>query len=130
MMKKSVKDSVIIVLALLLLVSFAGCAKPPTAEMSNAKKAFQDATDAGAQKYAPDQYMSAEEALNQANQLMEEKKYKQARKKALEALAIPSTDAKSGLFGKNSILILLSSILSKSAPIIGNLLINSSFDIL
>jgi nucleoid-associated protein YgaU len=88
MMKKSVRESVIIVLALLLLISFAGCAKPPTNEMSEAKMAFQAATDADAQKYAPDKYMSAEEALNQANQLMEQKKYKQARKKALEALKL------------------------------------------
>lgn len=102
MMKKSVKNSVIIVLALLLLVSFAGCAKPPTKEMSDAKTAFQAATNAGAQQYAPDQYMSAEEALNQANQLMEQKKYKEARKKALEALQLSRAAEAAAVNSKNA----------------------------
>jgi nucleoid-associated protein YgaU len=88
MMKNNVGVSVTIVLVLLMLVSFAGCAKPPTKEMSDAKMAFQAAVDAGAQEYASEQYMSAEEALNEANRLMERKKYKQAREKALEALKL------------------------------------------
>lgn len=101
-MKKNVKDSVIVVLALLLLISFAGCAKPPTKEMSDAKMAFQAATDVGAQEYAPDQYMSAEDALNQANQLMEQKKYKQAREKALEALKLSREAEAAAVNSKNA----------------------------
>jgi len=102
MMKKNVRVSVTIVLALLLLVSFAGCAKPPTKEMSDAKMAFQAATDAGAQDYAPDQYMGAEEALNQANQLMEQKKYKQAREKAREALKLSRDAEAAAVNSKNA----------------------------
>lgn len=79
---------IMMMLAALMVVSFGGCAKPPTTEMSDAKLAFQEATDAGAQTYASDQYMSAEEALNQATKLMEQKKYREAREKALEALKL------------------------------------------
>jgi nucleoid-associated protein YgaU len=88
MMSKNVRVSVIIFMALFVLVSLAGCAKPPTKEMSDAKEAFQQATDAGAPEYAADQYMSAEEALNAANQFMEQKKYKQAREKAIEVMKL------------------------------------------
>ena len=87
MKKLQGRVGVMMMLAALMLV-FSGCAKPPTTEMSDAKLAFQEATDAGAQTYASDQYMSAEEALNQANKLMEQKKYREAREKALEALKL------------------------------------------
>ncbi|PID55913.1 hypothetical protein CSB45_13930 [candidate division KSB3 bacterium] len=86
---------VLMFVAVLMLVTFAGCAKPPTQEMSDAKMAFQEAMDAEAQTYASDQYMSAENALNEATALMEKKKYKEAREKALEALKF-SRDAKAG----------------------------------
>jgi len=87
-MKKLQGKFVVVVMLAALMMVFGGCAKPPTSEMSDANKAFQDATDAGAQTYAADQYMSAEDALNQATKLMEQKKYRQAREKALEALKL------------------------------------------
>ncbi len=102
MKKKNIRVSVTIFLALLIVVSFAGCAKPPTKEMTDAKQAFQDATDAGAQQYAPDQYMSAEEALNEANQFMEQKKYKQAREKAREALQLAREAHASAVDNRNA----------------------------
>jgi len=87
-MMKYAKVSVMILVTFLALMSFTGCAKPPTSEMADARAEFQLATDEGAQNYAPDQYMSAEEALNQADQLMEQGKYKEAREKALQALEL------------------------------------------
>ncbi len=75
-------------LASVLMFVIAGCAKPPTEEISNAKLELQNAVDAGAQTYAADSYMSAEEALNQATALMEQKKYKQAREKAMDAMKL------------------------------------------
>ncbi len=87
-MKKLQGRVVVVMIVAALMMVFSGCAKPPTTEMSDAKLAFQAASDAGAQTYAADQYMSAEEALNQANKLMEQKKYRQAREKALEALKL------------------------------------------
>jgi tetratricopeptide (TPR) repeat protein len=88
MKKMSTRYGVLTLLAVMMLVAFAGCAKPPTEEMSDARMAFQAATDAEAQTYASDKYMSAEEALNEATALMERKKYKEAREKALEALKL------------------------------------------
>ena len=85
-----------------MLVMFTGCAKPPTQEMSDARMAFQDATDAGASAYASEQYMSAEDALNEATALMEKKKYKQAREKALEALQLSRGAHASAVTNKNA----------------------------
>lgn len=87
---------------IVMLVMFAGCAKPPTEEMSDAKMAFQNATDAGAQMYASDKYMSAEEALNEATALMEKKKYKEAREKALDALKLSRDAHSSAIANKNA----------------------------
>lgn len=85
-----------------MLVALAGCAKPPTKEMSDARMAFQAAGDVEAQRYASDQYMSAEDALNEANALMEAKKYKQAREKAVEALKLARQAQASALTQKNA----------------------------
>ena len=85
-----------------MLLALAGCAKPPTKEMSDARMAFQAAGDAEAQRYASDQYMSAEEALNEANALMEAKKYKQAREKAVEALKLAREAQASAITQKNA----------------------------
>lgn len=84
-MKTFMRGSGMMIAVMLVLMSLAGCAKPPTAEMANAKQEFQLATDEGAKDFAPQQYSSAEEALNQANQLMEQGKYKQAREQAMKA---------------------------------------------
>ncbi len=88
MRKENLKVGVTLLVALIVLASFVGCAKPPTQEMGDAQMAFQAAADAEAQEYAADQYMSAEEALNEANRLMEQKKYKKAREKAIEAIKL------------------------------------------
>jgi LysM repeat protein len=84
-MRNNIKVSVVFFLALVVVVSFAGCAKPPTKEMSDAREAVGQAKDAGAQEFAAEQYLGAEEALKAAEQLMEQKKYKEARAKAIEA---------------------------------------------
>ena len=101
-MRKNVRVSGMILLSFLVVIAFAGCAKPPTQELADAKQEFQLATDEGAQQYAPDQYMSAEEALNQANQLMEQRKYKEARQKALEALQLARQARSGAVNGKNT----------------------------
>jgi nucleoid-associated protein YgaU len=85
---KKLRVSVTILMAFLVLISFAGCAKPPTKEMADANQAFQDATDSGAAQYAQTEYANAQAVLNEASQLMEQGKYKQAREKAREALTL------------------------------------------
>lgn len=85
---KKLKVGMSIVLALLVLMSFAGCAKPPTKEMADARQAFQEATDSGAEQYAQTEYANAQATLSEAEQLMQQRKYKRAREKALEALVL------------------------------------------
>ena len=101
MKKISTRYGVLTLVAVMMLVAFAGCAKAPTEEMSDARMAFQAATDAGAQTYASDKYMSAEEALNEATALMEKKKYKEAREKALEALKLSREAHANAVSSKN-----------------------------
>lgn len=103
MKNTNVKVSLTILLTALVVVAFGGCAKPPTQEMSDAKMAFQAATDAGAPTYASDLYMSAEDALNQATTLMEQKKYKQAREKAIEAVKLAREAQASAITNKNTL---------------------------
>jgi nucleoid-associated protein YgaU len=103
MKNTNVKVSLTILLTALVVVSFVGCAKPPTQEMSDAKMAFQAATDAGAQTYASDLYMSAEDALNEATALMEQKKYKQAREKAVEVVKLAREAQASAITNKNTL---------------------------
>jgi nucleoid-associated protein YgaU len=88
MMTKNGKVVASVLMAVLVVMSFAGCAKPPTSEMADATKAFEDAKVARADQYAPEQFGTAEAALNEANTLMEQKKYKQAREKALQAMKL------------------------------------------
>jgi nucleoid-associated protein YgaU len=102
MKNRNGRVSVIILLVVLVLIAFVGCAKPPTKEMSDARMEFQAATDAEAQSYASDMYMSAEDALNEATALMERKKYKQAREKALEALQLSREARNNAIANKNS----------------------------
>lgn len=102
MMMKNVRLSGMIVMICLVVIAFAGCAKPPTEELADAKLEFQKATEEGAQQYASDQYMSAEAALNEANQLMEQRKYKEARQKAREALRLAREARAGAVDGQNA----------------------------
>jgi len=99
---KKLRVGVTILLAFLVLMSFAGCAKPPTKEMADAKQAFQDATDSGAEQYAQTEYTNAQAALNEADQLMSQRKYKQAREKALEALTLARQAQAAAVNNKNT----------------------------
>jgi len=98
----TMRMGIMMCIILFVLVSFVGCAKPPTEEMSQARLAFDQATTAGAQNYARDQYMSAEEALNKATALMESKKYKEAREKAMEATSLARKAHSDAVEGKNA----------------------------
>ncbi len=98
----TMKEGLIVFLALVILVSFAGCAKPPTKEMADARSALDLARTADAESYARDQYMNAEEALNEANALMESKKYKEARKRAIEAATLAQKAHAASIENKNA----------------------------
>jgi hypothetical protein len=55
----------ILVLSLAVALVIAGCSKPPQTIVRQATAALQSAQDAGAQKYAPDAWSRAQQAMDQ-----------------------------------------------------------------
>ncbi len=102
MRNETMRMGKIVCIALCALMAFVGCAKPPTEEMSQARMALDQASTVDAPTYASDQYMSAEEALNQATSLMEEEKYKQAREKAMQATELARKAHETAIERKNA----------------------------
>jgi hypothetical protein len=65
-----------------------GCAKPPTMEVENAEKAIAEAKQKEADLYVQDLFTKAEDALNNAKDLIGVKKYKEAKKAAEDAATL------------------------------------------
>jgi Domain of unknown function (DUF4398) len=91
---------VVLVIAGLVL---AACAGAPVQEMSNARQAIRAARDAGAEKMAPQKLNEAEALLNRAEDSLERRAYKEARRnaiaahdKAAEALGAVHPDSNTG----------------------------------
>ena len=81
-------SSVRIALVLLLCsigVSLISCANAPVQEMSNARQAIRAARDAGADKAAPQKLNEAEVLLNRAEDSLERRAYREARRNAIAA---------------------------------------------
>ncbi len=74
------------VLATLLMVSACETA-PPVQEMSDARQAIAVAREAGAEDYAAEELLAAEQYLERAEQLLNDHQYSEARREALEAKA-------------------------------------------
>ena len=64
---------------------FTACAKPPIREVQSAEAAVERARQGEAPAYAPETFKSAEQMLAQAQGEMKKKKYKPAKKSALNA---------------------------------------------
>lgn len=73
--------TVLVVAALAL----AACAGAPVQEMSNARQAIRAARDAGAAKMAPQKLTEAEALLNRAEDSLERRAYREARRNAIAA---------------------------------------------
>jgi hypothetical protein len=73
----------------LIITLLTGCGeKPPTQEISNAEKSISEAVQKEANIYAPDIFSKAEESLKMAKDLLAQKKYKEAKKAAEDAVAL------------------------------------------
>jgi hypothetical protein len=72
----------IIVVAMLALTA---CVGAPVQEMSNARQAIRAARDAGAEKAAPQKLNEAEALLNRAEDSLERRAYREARRSAIAA---------------------------------------------
>jgi len=73
--------------ALLIVASLAlaACAGAPVQEMSNARQAIRAARDAGAEQTAPQKLNEAEALLNRAEDSLERRAYREARRNAIAA---------------------------------------------
>ncbi|MCX5867244.1 MAG: peptidoglycan-associated lipoprotein Pal [Proteobacteria bacterium] len=77
--------SLAITLGVAALVILSACAKPPIKEIATAEAALEKARSAEAPTYAPETFKSAEQMLTQAKTEMQKKKYKPAKKSAINA---------------------------------------------
>jgi len=66
-------------------LALAACAGAPVQEMSNARQAIRAARDAGAEKTAPQKLNEAEALLNRAEDSLERRAYREARRNAIAA---------------------------------------------
>ena len=66
-------------------LALAACAGAPVQEMSNARQAIRAARDAGAEKTAPQVLNEAEVLLNRAEDSLERRAYREARRNAIAA---------------------------------------------
>lgn len=87
------------VVCLAILLSLSACISAPVQEMSNARQAISAAQQAGADKTAPHVMEQAQRLLDQAEQRLNEKMFRDARRSAIaakhEALrALKTTDKK------------------------------------
>jgi predicted S18 family serine protease len=69
----------------LLSMGLTACAGAPVQEMSNARQAIKAARDAGADKAAPDKLTEAEALLERAEQSLQKRDYRDARRDAIAA---------------------------------------------
>jgi hypothetical protein len=88
MWKKIYGFSFPVLVLVLIIILLTGCAKPPTQEIANAEKSISEATQKEANIYAPDIFSKAEESLKMAKDLSAQKKYKEAKKAAEDAVAL------------------------------------------
>jgi len=67
------------------VLAIAACQSAPVQEMSDARQAISVATKAGAAQHAADQLQMAQKHLQSAEQLLNERRYTQARREAVSA---------------------------------------------
>ena len=70
---------------MLMCMGLMACAGAPVQEMSNARQAIKAARDAGAANVAPQQLSEAQALLDQAEDNLERRAYRNARRDALAA---------------------------------------------
>jgi nucleoid-associated protein YgaU len=94
-MKKSTVYYRALLLSFVLLTLH--CAKLPQAELQQAQKALDEATNAGAQQWAPQYYQSAKDKMDWALALIRTKKYKQAKPALKEVVSLAQVAKKEAL---------------------------------
>jgi hypothetical protein len=89
-------------LALPLLAMLLGCAGEPTQQMADAKNALQMAREAEADKYAPDLFSQAENSITEAENLIAQKKYGEAKKLLMDVKSVADQAAAQAVTNKDN----------------------------
>jgi hypothetical protein len=95
----------ILIVSLLLfptLLLILGCGGEPTNELAAAKQALESARAAEADMYAPDLFAQAENGINEAEGLIAEKKYAEAKKLLIDAKTVADQAASQAVTNKDN----------------------------
>jgi hypothetical protein len=100
-MKKEILIIQLIILAFFLMIL--GCAGEPKKELTAAKDALEKAREAQADRYASDIFTQAENSLTEAENLVAQKNYGEAKKLLINAMGIADTATAQALINKENI---------------------------
>jgi hypothetical protein len=96
----SIRSQRLALAAICLLAPLAGCAEPPTKELSQAQGAIDAARAAGAAEYAASELGAAEQSLASAHRSVSERDYRAALGHALDSSAQAQASAKAAVDGR------------------------------
>ena len=100
-MKKEILIIQLIILAFFLMIL--GCAGEPKKESTAAKDALEKAREAEADRYASDLFGQAENLLTEAENLIAQKNYGEAKKLLINAMGIANTATAQALINKENV---------------------------
>jgi hypothetical protein len=100
-MKKEILIIHLVILAFFLVIL--GCAGEPQKELSAAKNALEKAREAEADRYAIDLFAEAENSITEAENLIAQKNYGEARKLLIKAKAMADSAASQAPINKEDV---------------------------
>jgi hypothetical protein len=106
-----------IIVQLIILAFFSvmlGCAGEPQTELNAAKDALEKAREAEADRYAPDLFVEAENAITEAENLIAQKNYGEAKKLLIEAEATADSAAFQAPINKEDVKVIAEDAISES----------------
>ena len=75
----------VLLCTIVILVLSAGCSEPPQKEIDRAQQAIDQARAAGADRYAPETFAAASDALKQSHEAVDQRDYRLALSRAVDA---------------------------------------------
>jgi hypothetical protein len=85
---------------LVMILLAAGCSEPPNKEINQAQGAIDAARAAGAEQYAPEAFTAATAALQQSHEAVDQRDYRLALSRAIDASERAQDAAKAAADGK------------------------------
>lgn len=118
-MKKEILIFQLIILASFLIIL--GCAGEPQKELSAAKDALEMAREAEADRYALDLFTEAKNSINEAENLIAQKNYGEARNLLKKAITIAESAASQAPINKESVMVDAEDAINRSKEAMQNL---------